>query len=74
MVAKPLLPEVLEMISRWVPEHSKKCALLVDLTKTRAYEKNKSFRNTINGLLLLVLRENEGIRKDGKETKCIATQ
>jgi len=50
-VAKKQMTEVYEVLKKWVPDKGIRAALLVDLTKVEAFQRNKSYAQTIEGLL-----------------------
>jgi hypothetical protein len=50
-VAQSQIQEVYDVLKLWVPDNGKRAALLVDLTRVKAFAANKSYRQTIEALL-----------------------
>ena len=51
MVNKKHIPEIYEKIKDWIPDQSRQSALVIDLTVTQAFKKNKPFRDFVRLLL-----------------------
>lgn len=64
MISVKQIPEVYKVFETWVPDYSYRAALLVDLTQTEAYKRNKSFRLTV-----LAMMEHQQSVKKMKEKK-----